>query len=104
MTDLFEPRGRRSIQKAFLGTRVRTDEIIDKPIQILDFEIGLGKKSGNPVAYCQIKHRGEYRFWWTEAYKIIRRLQVSNRAMLPFMTKVGWDDDGKYLIFKKVKL
>lgn len=102
MNDLFEPPAKRSIEKTFLGTRVKVDEIIDKPVEIHDFEIGLGRKSGNKVAYCQIKFRNEWRFWWSEGFKIVRRLERANRAMLPFQTKIGWDNDNKYLIFKKV--
>lgn len=102
MNDLFEPSTRRTIEKTFIGDRVKIDEIIEKPIEIHDFEIGMGRKSGNRVAYCQIKFRGQWRFWWTEGFKIVRRLERSNRAMLPFRTKVGWDDEQKYLIFKKV--
>lgn len=101
MNDLFEPPAKRSLEKTFIGTRVKASEIIERSIEIHDFEIGKGKKSGNPVAYCQIKFRGEWRFWWSEGFKIVRRLERANRAMLPFRTKVGWDDEGKYLIFKK---
>ncbi|NCB43467.1 MAG: hypothetical protein EOM59_12735 [Clostridia bacterium] len=102
MTDLYEPPCKRSIEKTFLGKRIGTDEIVEKEIEIHDFEIGIGRKSGNPVAYCQIRIEGEWRMWWTEGYKIIRRLERANRAQLPFRTKVGWDEEQKYLIFKKI--
>lgn len=103
MNDLFEPPTRRSIEKSFIGKRVTIDEILDKPVEIHDFEIGRGRKSGNKVLYCQLKFRGEYRFYWTEAFKLINRIEKTNRAKLPFLTIIGWDENNKYLIFKKVK-
>lgn len=103
MNDLFEPPTRRSIEKSFIGKRVTIDEILDKPVEIHDFEIGRGRKSGNQVAYCQIKFRNEWWLWWTEGFKIVRRLERANRAKLPFLTIIGWDENNKYLIFKKVK-
>lgn len=101
MNDLFEPPARRSIAKTFVGDRITTGQIIEQPIEIHDFEITIGTKSGNKVAYCQIKFRSKWRLWWCEGFKIVRRLERANRAMLPFKTKVGWDEDEKYLIFKK---
>jgi len=103
LNDLYEPKVRRTIERTFIGKRISTDEILNKPIEIHDFEIGIGKKSGNRVVYCQIKLKGEYRFYWTEAYKIVNRLERTNRAKLPFLTKIGWDEEEKYLIFKRVK-
>lgn len=103
MNDLFEPQVKRSIEKSFVGKRVTIDQILDKPIEVHDFEIGKGRKSGHKVLYMQLKFRGEWRFFWTEAFKLINRIERSNRAKLPFLTKIGWDDENKYLIFKKVK-
>ncbi|MDD4690077.1 MAG: hypothetical protein PHE51_10070 [Eubacteriales bacterium] len=103
MNDLYEIETPRQIEKTFIGTRVSTDEILNRPIEIHDFEIGLGKKSKNRLLYCQIRLNGEYRFYWTEAFKLINKLERTNRAKLPFITKIGWDSEQKYLIFKRVK-
>lgn len=103
MNDFFEPPARRSISKTFLGDRVSTSQIIEQKIEIHDFEIAVGPKSGNKIAYCQIKFRGKWKLWWCEGFKIVRRLEQANRAMLPFRTIVGWDEEGKYLVFKKAK-
>ena len=103
MNDLFEPAATRSIEKTFVGKRISIDEILDKPVEIVDFEIGIGRKSGHRVLYCQIKFKGQYRFYWTEAFKLVNRIEKANRAKLPFLTKIGWDEEHKYLIFKKAR-
>lgn len=101
MSDLVTTERPGSIKKRFIGPRMKVNQVQNLPVEIVDYEIGKGSKSGNEVLYLQLKISGQPRFFWTEGFKLIDTIKKTNRACLPFQTKICWDGEGKYLIFKK---
>lgn len=101
MSDLFTPEQKAStLKKRFIGRRIKLDDLLNMPVEIVDFEIGKSDRSGHELLYMQLKVYGVARMCWTEGCLLISTLKSANRANLPFRTLILKDKKG-YLKFCK---
>ena len=101
MSDLFTTEKERVLKKRFYGRRLKVNEVVGRAVEIIDYEITTGSNSRNELLCLQLKMDNRPFFFWSEGIKLIKTIKAANRVDLPFNTKICWDDNGKYLIFKK---
>ncbi|MGV8094524.1 MAG: hypothetical protein AB2L24_21935 [Mangrovibacterium sp.] len=102
MTDLFTHDKARVMKKRFIGKRITLERVLNRPIEIIDFEISTSQCTGKELLYLQLKYYNQPRFFWTEGVLLIKTIKSANRVELPFRTKIVQGKDN-YLRFAKVE-
>ena len=101
MNDLFTPQTKATVlKKRFIGRHIALVDILDKPIEVIDFEIGKSERTGKELLYLQLKVGGQPRMSWSEGCLLISTIKAANRVELPFKTKII-QDGKRYLRFAK---
>lgn len=77
----------KKIDRAFEGDNIKIEQIVDKPIEVLDFEIrDSEKKSGTKYLKMQIRFEGKKRFVGGGYQFLIQVLEQIDKLQLPLDT------------------
>lgn len=100
MKELFTEEQPLKLKKRFIGKRMKINEVRGREVEIIDFEIGKNRENKD-LLFLQLKIDSQPRFFWSEGVKLIKTINQANRIDLPFKTIIDWDNEGRYLLFKK---